>query len=624
MALWLLRSSPEPQDVISCNMVLRACCKASQWPRSMQLLGQFQPDATSLSTVAAALEDWELAVALLHDARGQAIQPNIVVYGAAAGRARGHWPVATALLAAAAQEGIGISKIAQSAVMSSHEAAGRWESTLLMLEGARRAHLEPDVVEFSSGVSASSRSWPVALEVLLEAKACGIQLDAVANNAAITAAGRGSCWPLALETLEQASAQGARTVRSFRAALAAIGSGGWQGALRLLSSMRQRAVTPDLECFNEVLLACASAGAWEVCTSTLQVMRASRCPPDLRAFGCSARSCGLGQAWQQAVALVEDMREHRLHDPDGSVWNAVAWAHQAAGVPVPAVPGWVQGDLRKEHTLLDFVRRRAQVNDLFAVLRAIEDFAESRKWLKVAGGRKAALLKGSLRPGDRVVEFGTYMGYSAMLMASRLRELGGGGRVVSCDVNAQTWPFARELLAWAGVGSSEVELKIGIAGDWLASGQLGEIDVLLLDHRGTVYQEDLKAAEPHLSRQARVLADNVLLPGAPLFLGFIAGRYDVAVHEVPEFRLPELQDWILTCVPTATALAPAADVRELRQWGDKVDEICWASLQGDVDWEKFQEDLAPALRSWSMRHGLPGPRWRHFSEAQRFAAGRLA
>eukprot|EP00439_Symbiodinium_sp_Y106_P086280 s148_g32.t1 len=291
MALWLLRCSPEPQDIISRNMVLRACCKASQWPRSIQLLGQFQPDATSLSTVAAALEDWELAVALLHDARGQVIQPNIVVYGAAAGRARGHWPAATALLAAAAQQGIGISKIAQSAVMSSHEAAGRWESTLLMLEGARRTHLEPGVVEFSSGVSASSRSWPLALEVLSEAKACGIQLDAVANNAAITAAGRGSCWPLALETLEQASAQGARTVRSFRAALAAIGSGGWQGALRLLSSMRQRAVTPDLECFNEVLLACASAGAWEVCTSTLQVMRASRCPPDLRAFGCSARSC---------------------------------------------------------------------------------------------------------------------------------------------------------------------------------------------------------------------------------------------------------------------------------------------------------------------------------------------
>ena len=28
---------------------------------------------------------------------------------------------------------------------------------------------------------------------------------------------------------------------------------------------------------------------------------------------------------------------------------------------------------------------------------------------------------------------------------------GGGGRVVSCDVNAQTWPFAREILSWAGV-----------------------------------------------------------------------------------------------------------------------------------------------------------------------------
>ena len=31
--------------------------------------------------------------------------------------------------------------------------------------------------------------------------------------------------------------------------------------------------------------------------------------------------------------------------------------------------------------------------------------------------------------------------------------------MVSCDVNAQTWPFARELLAWAGVGSAGLARK---------------------------------------------------------------------------------------------------------------------------------------------------------------------
>ena len=35
--------------------------------------------------------------------------------------------------------------------------------------------------------------------------------------------------------------------------------------------------------------------------------------------------------------------------------------------------------------------------------------------------------------------------------AESARRGGGGGHVTSCDVNAQTWPFARELLAWAGV-----------------------------------------------------------------------------------------------------------------------------------------------------------------------------
>eukprot|EP00439_Symbiodinium_sp_Y106_P087031 s148_g38.t1 len=52
------------------------------------------------------------------------------------------------------------------------------------------------------------------------------------------------------------------------------------------------------------------------------------------------------------------------------------------------------------------------------------------------------------------------------------------------------------LESLARLSGSEVELKIGIAGDWLASGQLGEIDVLLLDHRGTVYQIWVRIFDP--------------------------------------------------------------------------------------------------------------------------------
>lgn len=49
-----------------------------------------------------------------------------------------------------------------------------------------------------------------------------------------------------------------------------------------------------------------------------------------------------------------------------------------------------------------------------------------------------------------------YMGYSAMVMARKLRELGGGGRIQSCDVNALTFGFANELVALAGAGADHM------------------------------------------------------------------------------------------------------------------------------------------------------------------------
>ncbi|CAJ1347189.1 unnamed protein product, partial [Effrenium voratum] len=119
------------------------------------------------------------------------------------------------------------------------------------------------------------------------------------------------------------------------------------------------------------------------------------------------RASGLSARWPHAVALLETMTRRRVADASGSVWNAVAWALQAGRQQVPPTPHTVAVDLRKEHEVVNFVRRRAKAGDPKAVLRAIEDFARGRKWLKVAGGRKAKLLSQSLRPGDRVVEFGT-------------------------------------------------------------------------------------------------------------------------------------------------------------------------------------------------------------------------
>merc|ERR1712032_785578 len=209
---------------------------------------------------------------------------------------------------------------------------------------------------------------------------------------------------------------------------------------------------------------------------------------------------------------------------------------------------------------------------------------------------KARLLEGCLLADDSVVEFGTYVGYSALVLARRLRHLGGGGRVISCEIDAALAFVARAVIAWAGA-TGEVEVRIGCAADWIATGRLGPIDMLVLDHRGTRYHEDLRRVEASLSCGARVFADNVLHPGAPLFLGYIDGRYDVDVYEVREFaHEPPVDDWVVVCMQCDTRfLGPWLTLPELRFWSAEVDMICQESLRRPVDWVAFQRRVRPAL-----------------------------
>jgi len=259
--------------------------------------------------------------------------------------------------------------------------------------------------------------------------------------------------------------------------------------------------------------------------------------------------------------------------------------------------------------LLAFLHRRAGREDLAAVLAATEAFVGERKWLKVMGGRKARLLQACLAPGDRVLEFGTFVGYSTLLLAQRLRQLGAGGHVVSCDVDVEAAEVARAVLALAGVGEAEVEVRVGAAADYLAAGLLSTADVLVLDHRGTRYHQDLAAAERGVLAgrgSARVFADNVLLPGAPLFLAHVGNRYRLAIHEVDEFLKPGYDDWVVVAsAPLGLPPVPASTLApELRRLSAEIDAESWRSEREPVDWKAFQRRLAPALYRLRAEQGL--------------------
>jgi len=293
--------------------------------------------------------------------------------------------------------------------------------------------------------------------------------------------------------------------------------------------------------------------------------------------------------------------------PDNGEWMSTrAWLDAVPGLPLPPPPGMTLADLaKKEVSILDYVRRRSARGDLDAVLQSIQRFAKEHQWLKVAGGGKSMLLQGSLKPGDRIVELGTYVGYSSMVFARRKRDIGGGGIVTSCEVDAAVAQVARAMHAWAGA-HEEIVVRVGRGADWLATGLLGEMDLLVLDHRGTVYHEDLRDAESSLATGARILADNVLHPGAPLFLSFVKDRYSVTLHEVNEYLQKDLEDWIVIGgpLPDPRPPPPTSTPPELRRWSAEVDAICWRSMQGPVNWTDFQNRIGPGLRTWCAENGL--------------------
>ncbi|CAJ1347191.1 unnamed protein product, partial [Effrenium voratum] len=224
------------------NSALHACHKASWWQQALDLQDfPVEKDVFSVSTSISVFQDagrWDSALRLLQDASSEALELNIVVYGAAAACVRRRWRDTVVCLGEAMRRGLQVSLVAQNNVLAACEDAERWEKALSLLEEGQRQHLRPGVVVMSSAASACSWEWP---------QACGL-LEKV-----ITATGRGECWSSALCTLQQAVDRKLAQKRSFRAAMAAVSSSpeGWQVALALLATLLDSAPAPDLECFNE-------------------------------------------------------------------------------------------------------------------------------------------------------------------------------------------------------------------------------------------------------------------------------------------------------------------------------------------------------------------------------------
>jgi predicted O-methyltransferase YrrM len=140
--------------------------------------------------------------------------------------------------------------------------------------------------------------------------------------------------------------------------------------------------------------------------------------------------------------------------------------------------------------------------------------AETRSTLESPGmltgeveGRMLEFLVFLAQP-ERVLEIGTYSGYSALSMAQALPE---GGRIISCELDPERVAFAERHIAGAGM-ADRIEVRQGPALETIAALD-GPFDLVFIDADKSGYLGYYEAVLPKLSERGLIVVDNVLWSG---------------------------------------------------------------------------------------------------------------
>lgn len=108
----------------------------------------------------------------------------------------------------------------------------------------------------------------------------------------------------------------------------------------------------------------------------------------------------------------------------------------------------------------------------------------------------------------RVLELGTYSGYSALAMAAALPP---GGELVTCEISEEHAAFARRHIA-ATPYADMIDVRLGPAVETVR-GLEGPFDLVFIDADKQGYRDYYEASLPLLSERGLIVVDNVLWSG---------------------------------------------------------------------------------------------------------------
>ena len=108
----------------------------------------------------------------------------------------------------------------------------------------------------------------------------------------------------------------------------------------------------------------------------------------------------------------------------------------------------------------------------------------------------------------RILEIGTFTGYSALMLASELPE---EGELITCDINSETSNIAKKYWAKSSHGE-KIKLKLGPAIETMEM-LTGKFDLIFIDADKKNYKEYYEKSLILLKKNGLIIIDNVLWYG---------------------------------------------------------------------------------------------------------------
>jgi catechol O-methyltransferase len=190
-----------------------------------------------------------------------------------------------------------------------------------------------------------------------------------------------------------------------------------------------------------------------------------------------------------------------------------------------------QFDDGREEDLVSFVLAKPGLqHQPLKVLDAIDEYGRKQKYLMNVGEDKGRIVTNLIREVKPkvMVELGGYCGYSTILFANVLKEV-GGEKFFSLEKSPKFGKNINALVRLAGLDDF-VEVVVGSSTESIQrlydNGEMKEINMMFLDHYKPLYTTDLKLCESLglIKKGTLLAADNVIKPGNPRYLRYVRSK----------------------------------------------------------------------------------------------------